>query len=118
MKKVGAERKKQIKKEERDISEKIALGQAQPTNQDVAYDQRLFDNAGGLEGGNSDSEDDNLYDKPLFADRSAVNAQTANTGVKEKGTRTAPVQFQMHKQSIFGMNDLLSKPNKKQKRDD
>ena len=48
MKKVGAEKKKQIRKEERDISEKIALGQAQPTNQDVAYDQRLFDNAGGL----------------------------------------------------------------------
>ena len=30
----------------------------------------------------SDSEDDNLYDKPLFADRSAVHAETANTGVK------------------------------------
>ena len=48
MKKVGAERRKQIKREERDISEKVALGQAQPTNQDIAYDQRLFDNAGGL----------------------------------------------------------------------
>ena len=48
MKKVGAERKRQIKKEERDISEKVALGQAQPTNQDLMYDQRLFDNAGGL----------------------------------------------------------------------
>jgi len=33
MKKVGAEKKKQIKKEERDISEKVALGQAQPSNQ-------------------------------------------------------------------------------------
>ena len=97
LKKVGAEKKKQIRKEERDISEKIALGQAQPTNQDLAYDQRLFDNAGGLEAGNSDSEDDNLYDKPLFADRSAVNAQTANAGTREKATRTAPVQFEMHK---------------------
>jgi len=48
MRKVGAERKKNIQKEERDISEKVALGQAQPTNQDVMYDQRLFDNAGGL----------------------------------------------------------------------
>lgn len=93
MKKVGAERKKNIRKEERDISEKIALGQAQPTNQDLAYDQRLFDNAGGLDAGNSDSEGDNLYDKPLFTDRSAVNAQTANTGTREKATRTAPVQF-------------------------
>jgi SNW domain-containing protein 1 len=48
MEKVGGERKKQIKKEERDISEKVALGQAQPTNQELMYDQRLFDNAGGL----------------------------------------------------------------------
>lgn len=117
MKKVGAEKKKQIKKQERDISEKVALGQAQPTNQDLMYDQRLFDNAGGLEAGNSDSEDDNLYDKPLFADRSAVHAQTANTGARDKAVRTAPVQFQMHKESIFGMNDLLSKPTKKVKRD-
>ena len=93
MKKVGAERRKQIKREERDISEKVALGQAQPTNQEVTYDQRLFDNAGGLEAGNSDSEEDYLYDKPLFADRSAVNAQTAQTGTREKATRTAPVQF-------------------------
>lgn len=82
------------------------------------YDQRLFDNAGGLEAGNSDSEDDNLYDKPLFTDRSAVHAQTAATGTKDKATRTAPVQFEMHKQSIFGMNDLLSKPHKKVKRDE
>jgi SNW domain-containing protein 1 len=115
MKKVGAERKKQIKKEERDISEKVALGQAQPTHQDLAYDQRLFDNAGGLEAGNSDSEDDHLYDKPLFADRSALHAQTVSSGAKDKATRTAPVQFEMHKESIFGMNDLLSQPQKKHK---
>ena len=118
MKKVGAERKKQIRKEERDISEKVALGQAQPTNQEMAYDQRLFDNAGGLEAGNSDSEEDNLYDKPMFADRSALHAQTANSGARDKNVRTAPVQFEMHKESIFGMNDLLSKPQKKVKRDD
>ena len=55
MKKIGVERKKEIKRNQRDISEKIALGQAQPTNQDVMYDQRLFDNAGGLDAGNSDS---------------------------------------------------------------
>lgn len=72
MKKVGAERKKQIKKQERDISEKVALGQAQPSNQELTYDQRLYDNAAGLEAGNSDSEGDNLYDKPLFTDRNQL----------------------------------------------
>lgn len=55
MKKVGAEKKKQIRREERDISEKVALGQAQPSNQDLQFDQRLYDNADGLEAGNSDS---------------------------------------------------------------
>ena len=82
-KKVGVERKKQIKKEERDISEKVALGQAQPTNQDNMFDQRLYDNAGGLEAGNSDSEEDNLYTKPLFADRNAVHSGLTNQAGKE-----------------------------------
>ncbi len=88
MKKVGADRKKQIKKEERDVSERVALGQAQPTNQELMLDQRLFDNADGLEAGNTDSQDDNLYDKPLFADRSAVHAQTTSAQGAEKGKRT------------------------------
>jgi hypothetical protein len=60
-------------------------------------DQRLFDNAAGLEAGNSDSEEDNLYDKPLFADRSAVHAQTLSAQGQEKGKRTEPVKFEMHK---------------------
>ncbi len=56
-------------------------------------DQRLFDNADGLQAGNSDSQDDNLYDKPLFADRSAVHAQTTSTQATDKGKRTEPVKF-------------------------
>lgn len=51
-------------------------------------DQRLFDNAAGLQAGNQDSEEDNLYDKPLFADRSAVHAQTLSGQGFEKGKRT------------------------------
>jgi len=51
-------------------------------------DQRLFDNAAGLEAGNSDSEEDNLYDKPLFADRSAVHAQTLSAQGADRGKRT------------------------------
>ena len=31
-----------VRDEDRDISEKIALGQAQPTSRDAMYDQRLF----------------------------------------------------------------------------
>lgn len=78
MKKVGGEKKKQIRKEERDIGEKVALGQAQPSNQELAFDQRLYDNAAGLEAGNSDSEGDNLYDKPLFTDRHELYSGLVN----------------------------------------
>ena len=34
---------------DRDISEKIALGQAQPSTQEVMYDQRLFNQTAGLD---------------------------------------------------------------------
>jgi len=33
----------------------------------------------------------------MFADRSALHAQTAQTGAQDRATRTAPVQFEMHK---------------------
>ena len=80
-------------------------------------DQRLFDNAAGLEAGNSDSEDDNLYDKPLFADRSAVHAQTLSSQGQDKGKRTEPVKFEIHKESMFGMESLMRNPAKKVKKD-
>lgn len=56
------------------------------------FDQRLYDNAGGMEAGNSDSEDDNLYDKPLFADRNALYSGLVSQEGKE-GVRTEPVKF-------------------------
>jgi hypothetical protein len=37
------------------------------------YDERLFNNTSGLGTGLLHDDDDNVYDKPLFADRSAVN---------------------------------------------
>ena len=58
---------------DRDISEKIALGQAQPTTKDVMFDQRLFNQTSGLGQGFGDDEDYDLYDKPLFTDRSSAS---------------------------------------------
>ena len=58
---------------ERDISEKIALGQAQPTSKEMMFDQRLFNQQAGVESGFGDDDEYNLYDKPLFADRVAAN---------------------------------------------
>jgi SNW domain-containing protein 1 len=38
----GKKKSKTTRDEERDISEKIALGQAQPTSREAMFDQRLF----------------------------------------------------------------------------
>ena len=37
------------------------------------YDQRLFNQTAGLNSGFADEEDYDLYDKPLFADRTAAS---------------------------------------------
>jgi len=52
---------------ERDVSEKVALGMAVSQKKgEVQYDQRLFNQTGGLDSGFGDDEDDNVYTKPLF----------------------------------------------------
>lgn len=60
---------KYAKDDEREITEKIALGVAQPTSKETMYDQRLFNQSAGLSSGFGDEDDYNLYTKPLFADR-------------------------------------------------
>lgn len=70
----GKNRTKEERDNERDISEKIALGQAQPTaTRDALYDARLFNQSSGIGGGFGDEEDYNLYEKPLFADRTSAS---------------------------------------------
>jgi SNW domain-containing protein 1 len=59
---------------DRDISEKIALGQAQPTvSKESMYDQRLFNQTSGLESGFGDEDEYNAFDKPLFQDKTAAS---------------------------------------------
>ncbi|CAG8688636.1 2153_t:CDS:2, partial [Racocetra fulgida] len=58
----------------RDISEKIALGLAKPTlSKDSLYDSRLFNQSEGLSSGFKDDEVYDLYDKPLFASSSSTS---------------------------------------------
>lgn len=59
--------------EDRDVSEKIALGQAQPTSRDNMIDARLYNQIAGMDSGFKDEEDYDLYDKPLFADRTSAS---------------------------------------------
>ncbi len=69
----GKKNSKTMRDKERDISEKIALGQAQPSGRETMFDQRLFNQTSGLDTGFGEDDDYNLYDKPLFADRTAAS---------------------------------------------
>ncbi|KAF9203510.1 mRNA splicing protein [Haplosporangium sp. Z 27] len=69
MSRMGAEQKAKVmaRSEGRDISEKIALGLAKPTqSKDSLYDSRLFNQSAGLDSGFKDDEAYSVYDKPMF----------------------------------------------------
>jgi SNW domain-containing protein 1 len=71
---MGAERRMQVmaREQNRDISEKVALGLAKPTQQaETMYDSRLFNQSSGFDSG---FNEDNHYDKPLFAAQDAISS--------------------------------------------
>ena len=71
---MGTERRIQTmaREQNRDISEKVALGLAKPTqSSESMYDSRLFNQTSGL---NAGFNEDNPYDKPLFAAQDAINS--------------------------------------------
>jgi SNW domain-containing protein 1 len=70
---LAGKKNKKGRDEDRDVSERIALGQvSQPTSQEAQYDARLFNQSAGMDSGFHGGADDkcDLYDKALFADRS------------------------------------------------
>lgn len=73
MARAGINKSKVLRDAERDISERVALGQAQPTLTDTLIDQRLMNQDGGLDGGFKDDDTNGAYDKPLFANRQVMN---------------------------------------------
>jgi SNW domain-containing protein 1 len=71
---MGTERRIQMMAREqgRDISEKIALGLAKPTaSGESMYDSRLFNQSSGFASG---FNEDQAYDKPLFAAHDAISS--------------------------------------------
>ncbi|KAK2746015.1 mRNA splicing protein [Onygenales sp. PD_40] len=71
---MGAERRIQMmaREQNRDISEKVALGLAKPTqSRETMYDSRLFNQTSGFDSG---FNEDQHYDKPLFAAQDAINS--------------------------------------------
>ena len=71
---MGTERKLQMmaRDQGRDISEKVALGLAKPTqSKETMFDSRLFNQTSGF---NTGFNEDQAYDKPLFAAQDAINS--------------------------------------------
>ncbi|KAL4918480.1 SKIP/SNW domain-containing protein [Aspergillus aurantiobrunneus] len=71
---MGTERRIQAmaREQNRDISEKVALGLAKPTQSaETMWDSRLFNQTSGMSSG---FNEDNPYDKPLFAAHDAINS--------------------------------------------
>ncbi|KAJ4148114.1 hypothetical protein LMH87_002600 [Akanthomyces muscarius] len=71
---MGAERQMQAmaREQNRDMSEKIQLGLAKPTqSKETMYDSRLFNQSSGFDSG---FNEDNHYDKPLFAAQDAISS--------------------------------------------
>ena len=71
---MGTERRMQMlaREQNRDISEKIALGIAKPTqSSESMYDSRLFNQTTGFDTG---FNEDQPYDKPLFAAQDTINS--------------------------------------------
>eukprot|EP01125_Pyxidicula_operculata_P006575 TRINITY_DN226_c0_g1_i1.p1 TRINITY_DN226_c0_g1~~TRINITY_DN226_c0_g1_i1.p1 ORF type:complete len:454 (-),score=160.31 TRINITY_DN226_c0_g1_i1:94-1455(-) len=63
----AAKKKSKLSRDsQRDIGEKIALGEQVPRSMESMYDQRLFNQNQGLDSGFGEDEDYNIYDKRLF----------------------------------------------------
>lgn len=78
----GGKRSKITRDRDRDISERVALGQANvgARTAEAMYDQRLFNQDQGLDSGFNADDSYNTYSKPLFADRSDVNLYRVRAG--------------------------------------
>jgi SNW domain-containing protein 1 len=71
---MGAEKRAQMfaREQNRDISEKVALGLARPTaSSESMFDSRLFNRTSGFDSG---FNEDQAYDKPLFQAHDAINS--------------------------------------------
>ncbi|KAK9813503.1 hypothetical protein WJX73_002946 [Symbiochloris irregularis] len=94
----GVKKSKLTRDADRDISEKIALGQANVrASGEAMYDQRLFNQDAGVASGLAADDSYNTYDKALFADRSAVNKYRPTRGADEDDDEAAGRTFKPDK---------------------
>eukprot|EP01091_Cochliopodium_minus_P013055 TRINITY_DN4101_c0_g1_i1.p1 TRINITY_DN4101_c0_g1~~TRINITY_DN4101_c0_g1_i1.p1 ORF type:complete len:585 (+),score=217.10 TRINITY_DN4101_c0_g1_i1:24-1778(+) len=123
--------------EDRDISEKIALGENVRNSEESMFDQRLFNQVGGMGSGFGNDDEHNIYEKPLFEgtssgtlykpkhvdlddnnDNDTSKSSKPNRGFSgtseqdEQGSssyRSGPVQFERERdEDQFGIEKFLS----------
>jgi SNW domain-containing protein 1 len=99
---MGTERRVQMmaREQNRDISEKVALGLAKPTQStEGMFDSRLFNRTSGFDSG---FNEDQAYDKPLFAAQDAISSiyrprQNIDDGDDEEAAETEMGKIQKSK---------------------
>lgn len=102
MSRMGTEKRVQMmaREQNRDISEKVALGLAKPTQStEGMFDSRLFNRTSGFDSG---FNEDQAYDKPLFAAQDAISSiyrprQNVDDGDDEEAADTEMGKIQKSK---------------------
>ncbi|KAH8583429.1 SNW family nuclear [Cryptosporidium sp. chipmunk genotype I] len=135
----AGKKSKTLRDSDRDISEHIALGQAQSANfgssSEVQFDARLFNRISGLDSGFS-NDTISVYDKPLFNTNSLkyrglytfeesrveesiggrVHVPSFSGTDNSKTTfRTKPVEFERDEDDPFGLDKLIDSVRKDNK---
>jgi len=109
---MGTERRIQAmaREQNRDISEKVALGLAKPTaSAETMYDSRLFNQTSGFDTG---FNEDQAYDKPLFAAQDAIASiyrPSATAADEDEGEDAGETMDKLKKSGRF---EVLGKAEK------
>ena len=110
--KVSSQKGKMIREKERELQEKLALGQAIETGNNtggLGFDERLVNMDSGLDSGFKGSSNPKLYDKPLFAQQIRHNIYA---GAQEALDKDAEDEEEM---DYFGRIDQVTKKRRRDK---
>jgi len=90
----GSKKSRITRDRDRDVSEKIALGLAQSSGQEMQFDQRLFNQTAGMDSGFGAEDGYGMYDKPLFNSTasSSVYKPSANVHAESAGGEDDAIQ--------------------------
>lgn len=109
--KVSSQKGKMIREKERELAEKLALGQHVATGNSggLGFDERLIDMEQGLDSGFRGSSNPELYDKPLFTQQVKHNIYA---GAQEALDKDAEDEEEI---DYFGKIDQVTRNRKRKK---